>query len=101
MESRRGVIFFWIAQVLLLPTWICFGITAFMRFVERTLTLWQIGVVFGLVQVPFAALALIFLIAADFGNLIPKPRLRAMYLETTFAAVLITLVFLWRAVYRW
>jgi hypothetical protein len=101
MTSRRGTIFFWIVQVLLLPVPICFVTTLLMRFHERTLALWKIGVVTGLVQIPFAAMALVFVLAAGMGELLPEERLRGMYLELAGAALLVTLVLYWHGVYRW
>jgi len=101
MTTRRGTIFFWVVQILLLPVPVCFVATLLMRFYERTLTLWKVGIVAGLVQIPFAALALVFVIAAGMGNLLPKQQLRGLYAEITFATILITLVLLWHGVYRW
>jgi hypothetical protein len=101
MTSRRGTIFFWIVQVLLLPVPVCFLVTLLMRFHERTLALWKVGIVTGLVQIPFAAMALIFVIAADMGQLLPKQWLRGLYLELSGAALMITLVLYWHGVYRW
>jgi hypothetical protein len=101
MTSRRGAIFFWIVQILLLPVPVCFVTTLLMRFHERTLALWKIGVVSGLVQIPFAAMALVFVLAAAMGELLPRQRLRALYLELAAAALLVTLVLLWHGVYRW
>jgi hypothetical protein len=101
MTSRRGTVFFWIVQILLLPVPVCFSTTVLMRFHERTLSLWKIGIVSGMVQIPFAAMALIFVIAAGMGELLPKQRLRTMYLELTASALLITLVLYWHGVYRW
>ena len=101
MTSRRGSIFFWIVQILLLPVPICFVTTLLMRGHERTLTLWKVGIVSGLVQIPFAAMALVFVLAAGMGELLPKERLRGMYLELAVAALLVTLVLYWHGVYRW
>ena len=101
MTTRRGVIFFWIIQILLLPVPVCFATTVLMRFHERTLTLWKIGIVSGLVQIPFAAMALVFVLAAGMGELLPKERLRGLYLELGAAALLVTLVLYWHGVYRW
>jgi hypothetical protein len=101
MTSRRGTIFFWIVQVLLLPVPVCFLVTVLMRFHERTLGLWKIGIVSGLVQIPFAAMALIFVIAAGMGQLLSAQRLRGLYLELSAAALMITLVLFWHGVYRW
>lgn len=101
MSTRRGTIFFWIVQILLLPVPVCFVATLVMRFHERTLTLWKIGVVSGLVQIPFAAMALVFVLAAALGELLPKQRLRGLYLELGAATLLVTLVLYWHGVYRW
>jgi len=54
-----------------------------------------------LVQIPFAAMALVFVLAAGMGELLPKERLRGMYLELAGAALLVTLVLYWHGVYRW
>ena len=101
MNTRRGTIFFWIVQILLLPVPVCFITTIVMRFHERTLTFWKIGIVSGLVQIPFAAMALVFVLAASLGELLPKERLRGLYLELAAAALLVTLVLCWHGVYRW
>ena len=101
MTTRRGTIFFWIVQILLLPVPVCFVTTLLMRFHERTLALWKIGVVSGLVQIPFAAMALVFVLAAGMSELLPKHRLRGLYLELVAAALLVTLVLYWHGIYRW
>ncbi len=100
MSTRRGIIFFWIVQVLLLPVPVCFATTLLMRFHERTLTLWKVGVVTGLVQIPFAAMALVFVLSAGMSQILPQTRLKALYLELVVAAILVTLVLSWHAVYR-
>jgi hypothetical protein len=101
MTSRRGIIFFWVVQILLVPVPVCFLVTLLMRFDERTLALWKVGIVAGLVQIPFAAMALIFVIAAAMGQLLPKQWLRGLYLELSASALMITLVLYWHGVYRW
>ena len=100
MTSRRGLIFFWIVQVLLAPTVVCFVVTAVMRFTYRSRFLWELGAAMALVQIPFAALALVFAFAAGTGELLPKRQIRIMYLETMISIVMIAVVFLWRGVYR-
>ncbi len=101
MTTRRGTTFFWIVQILLLPVPVCFVTTMLMRFHERTLALWKVGIVSGLVQIPFAAMALVFVLAAGMGELLQKERLRGLYLELVVAALLVTLVLYWHGVYRW
>jgi hypothetical protein len=101
MTTRRGTVFLWVIQALLLPVWVCFLATLVMRFHERTLALWKIGVVAGLVQIPFAAMALVFAVAAAMGQLLPTRQLRALYIEIALAGLLITLVLSWHSVYRW
>lgn len=100
MTSRRGLIFFWIVQILLVPTLLCFVATGIMRFGHRSRFLWELGAATALVQIPLTALALVFTFAAATGELLPRPRIRAMYLEIAAAVLLIVLVFLWRGVYR-
>jgi hypothetical protein len=101
MTTRRGTIFFWIVQVLLLPVPVCFVVTLVMRFHERTLALWRVGIVTGLVQIPFTAMALIFVLAAGMGQLLPRQWVKALYAEIALAGLLITLVLSWHRVYRW
>lgn len=101
LTSRRGTIFFWVVQVLLLPVPVSWIITLRMRFCARTLLLWKIGVVAGLVQIPFTAMALIFVIAAAMGHLLPGRRLTGLYLELATSGVMITSVLFWHGVYRW
>ena len=98
--SRRGLIFFWIVQVLLVPALLCFAATTIMRFSHRSRLLWEFGAAMAMVQIPFTALALVFTFAASTGELLPKARIRFMYLETVAAILMIVLVFLWRGVYR-
>ena len=100
MTSRRGLIFFWIVQILLIPALICFVATCVMRYSHRSKLLWELGAAMALVQVPFTAMALVFTYAAAIGELLPKPRTRTMYIEIAVAALMIALVFLWRGVYR-
>lgn len=100
MKSRRGLLFFWISQVLLCPTWVCFFVTLTMRYYGRTLPLWRVGVVTGLVQIPFTALAVVFTMASGIGELLPRAWIRALYVEVTIAALMITLVLFWHGVYR-
>ncbi len=100
MRSKRGLIFFWIAQVLLAPTLVCFLVTCVMRFGYRSRTLWELGAAMALVQIPFTALAAVFSFAAATGELLPRPQLRVLLFEIVAAVVMIALVFLWRGVYR-
>ena len=101
MDTRRGRVFFWIVQILLLPTLVCFVVTLTMRFSGRSLVLWKTGVVTGLVQIPFTSLAFVFALATGMGDLLPKTRIRGMYVEIAVAALMITSVLLWSGVDRW
>ncbi len=100
MNSRRGVIFFWMVQCLLLPALVCFVVTCAMRLGYRSPGLWRLGTAMSLVQIPFTALALVFSFAAGVGQLLPPPRIRLMYVEAAAAVVMIAMVFVWRGVYR-
>jgi hypothetical protein len=100
MNSRRGMLFFWIVQILLVPALACFVATSIMHFGHRSKHLWELGAAMALVQIPFTALCLVFTFAAATGELLPRPRIRFMYLEIVAAALMIALVFLWRGVYR-
>lgn len=100
MASRRGLIFFWVVQILLLPALLCFAATGTLRFAYRSKVLWEFGAAMALVQIPFTALCLVFTIAAAVGELLPRPRLRFLYMEILAAVLMIVLVFLWRGVYR-
>lgn len=100
INSRRGLIFFWIVQVLLAPSLICFVVTGIMRFSFRSRLLWELGAAMALVQIPFTALATVFAFAAATGELLPRLRTRTMYLEILVSVMMIALVFLWRGVYR-
>lgn len=97
--SRRGVIFFWIVQALLVPALACFVATCAIRFGYRSPRLWQLGTLMSLAQIPCTGLAVVFTFAAGAGELLPRRRILMMYLEVTGAIVMIALVFLWRGVY--
>lgn len=100
MNSRRGLIFFWIVQVLLVPALVCFVATSIMRYGHHSPLLWKLGATMALMQMPFTALAAVFTFAAATGELLPRPRTRFMYLEIAAAVLMIAIVFLWRGVYR-
>ena len=99
-QITRGSLFFWIVQTLLLPAFVCFAVTCIMRFSYRSQVLWQLGLALALVQIPFTALAFVFNLAASLGELLPKARIRIMFLEIAAAVAMIAAVFLWRGVYR-
>ena len=100
MNSRRGAVFFWIAQVLLLPAWLCFAATIGLRAGVASTILLKVGLACGLVQVPCVAFAVLLALASAMGGLLPKNRLLVLYFELALSATMITLVFAWRAVYR-
>ncbi len=100
MHSRRGEIFFWIAQVLLLPALLCFGATATLQAGNRAPVLLKVGSAMALLQIPCTAMAFLLGFAAGIGGILPKPRIRVMYVEVAFAVLLIAAVFLMRDVYR-
>jgi hypothetical protein len=100
MNSCRGTVFFWIAQALLLPVWICFVATLALRLGAANPILLKAGLYAGLAQIPCTALAILVSLAAGMGELLSRNKLRLLYLQLAVAAVAITLVFLWRAVYR-
>jgi len=99
MNSRRGNVFFWIAQVLLVPAWVCFALTLALRLSAFSPILLKLELAAALVQVPCAALAAIVTIASGMGELLSQPRLRLLYAEVVIGAAVITLVFLWQGVY--
>lgn len=100
MNSRRGNVFFWIAQVLLIPAWVCFAATLALRLGAFSPILLKAGLAAALVQVPCAALAVLLTIAGAIGELLSQARLRLLCLEIASSVAVITLVFLWRDVYR-
>lgn len=100
MTSRRGNVFFWMAQVLLVPAWVCFGATLTLRIGAPSPILLKVGFGAGLVQIPSTALAFLLALTAGMGEILSRARLRLLYLETAMAAGAITLVFLFRGVYR-
>jgi hypothetical protein len=100
MTSPRGAVFFWIAQAMLVPAWVCFGATVALRAGAGSPILLQAGLWCGLLQVPCTALALLLALAGALGELVAKKRLLLLYLELAIAATSITLVFLWRGAYR-
>lgn len=100
MTSRRGVAFFWLAQLLLLPAVVTFCITAVLRFAGPNPLLARIGMTGALVQLPATALALLLAIAAHWGQLLPKSRILTLFAETPIAILMIAMVFLWHNVYR-
>ena len=100
MTSRRGLIFFWIIQILLVPALACFIATCVMRFGHRSRLIYEIGAAMALVQVPFTALALVFTFAARTGELLSRGRIRLLSLEIVVAVLMVSTVFLWRGVYR-
>ncbi|HEU5403543.1 MAG TPA: hypothetical protein VFU86_19470 [Terriglobales bacterium] len=100
MDSRRGNVFFWIAQVLLAPAWVCFAATVALRFGASSPILLKVGLANGFVQVPATALAFLFALTAGMGEILSRKRLVLLYSETAIAVAVITLVFLFRGVYR-
>ncbi len=98
--ERRGLIFFWLVQVLIAPALICFLATCVMRLGYRPRLLWELGAAMALVQIPFAALAMVFTFAASTGELVTRTRLRTMCMEIAAAILMIVIVFSWRSVYR-
>lgn len=100
MNSRHGALFFWIAQVLLAPAWVCFAATVTLRAGVAFPILLKVGLSCGLVQVPCTAFAAVLVLASAMGELLPKNRLLVLYFELALAAAMITLVFAWRGVYR-
>jgi len=100
MNSRRGNVFFWIAQVLLLPAWVCFAATLALRLGATSPILLKVGLATGLMQVPATALAFLLTLTAGMGDLLSQPRLRLLFFEVATSVAAITLVFVWRGVYR-
>lgn len=100
MNSRRGNVFFWMAQVLLVPAWVCFAVTLGLRLGATSPILLKVGFGAGLAQVPATALALLLALTAGMGEILSRGRLRVLYFETAIAVGTITLVFLFRGVYR-
>lgn len=101
MTSRRGVTYFWIVQVLLVPVAVCFGATLFMKLRIQPGFFWGIGAGAGIVQVPAFGLATVFVIASALGKLLSPARQRFLYAELVVTSLMLGLVFLWRSVYRW
>ncbi len=99
MISRRGNVFFWIAQALLLPAWICFAVTAVLRLGATEPILLKVGLYAGLAQIPCAGLAILVSLTAGMGELLSRKRLQFLCLEITAAVAAIALVFVWRGVY--
>ncbi len=100
MNSRRGAVFFWISQVLLVPAWLCFAVTVALRAGAGSPILLKTGLTCGLVQVPCTALAALLTLASAMGELLPKNRLLLLYFELVIAAAMITVVFVSRDAYR-
>ena len=100
MTSRRGTVFFWIAQALLLPTWVCFIATLALRLGAVHPMLLKVGLYAGMAQIPCTALAILVGITAGMGELLSRTRLRLLYLEIAMAVVAVAQIFLWRGVYR-
>ncbi len=100
MDSRRGIIFFWIAQALLLPALATFFITAWLHFLGPAPMLAHIGLATALVQIPATALSLLFAVASYYGQLLSPLRIRLLFAEIATAALMIATVFAWRDVYR-
>ncbi len=100
MNSRRGTAFFWIVQALLVPAWVCFLATVALKYGVPAPIFLKIGLATGLLQAPCTALAMVLALAAALGKLLPGARLRLLYLESAAALLTVTLVFLWRGVYR-
>lgn len=100
MNSRRGNVFFWIAQVLLVPAWMCFAATLALRLAGPHSILLKVGLAAGFIQIPATALAILFALSSGMGELLSRKRLYLLYSETASAIAVITLVFIWRGVYR-
>lgn len=86
--------------MLLLPAWVCFAATVALRAGVTSAILLKAGLACGLVQVPGTAFAVLLAIASAMGELLPKKRLLLLYFELAAAVTMITLVFVWRGVYR-
>ena len=99
MNSRRGNIFFWFAQVLLLSAWVCFAVTLALRLGAAKPILLKAGLYSGLAQIPCTALAILLALTAGMGELLPRKRLQFLSVEIALAVAAITLAFLWRGVY--
>lgn len=99
MNSRRGNIFFWIAQALLLPAWVCFAVTLALWVGASHPILLKVGIYSGLVQVPGTALAILVALTAAMGELLSRKRLQFLCAEIVIAAAAIAVTFAWRGVY--
>ena len=100
MNSKRGNVFFWMAQALLAPAWVCFAATLALRFGAASPILLKVGFGAGLAQVPATALSLLLALTAGMGGLLSRKKLGLLYSEIAISVAAITLVFLWRGVYR-
>ncbi len=99
MNSRRGNIFFWIAQGVLLPCWVCFLATLALRLGAVNPILMKTGLYSGLAQVPGTALAILIALTAGMGELLSRKRLQFLSLEIVIAAAAVATTFVWRGVY--
>lgn len=99
MNSRRGNVFFWIAQALLIPAWVSFAVTLALRLGAANPILLKVGLYSGLAQIPFTALAILVALTAGMGDLLSRKRLLLLCTEIALAVAALTLAFLWRGVY--